>query len=514
MKKTRISFWFLLYFMSFTICVQFYFVFMNHYQPYHYVSNQDKSITIRQNPSVDVKNDSSNLMPKNGSKPSNSSSYGRPVKHLTSRDLFNLVREQNKDKDVLNGNGVLHAVAALKYRFKGQNTQQKDKIPVADPGSDESSSVDDKFILHGRTNREHGKHNVPKPEFFINHQMVMEGKAVAQGIRGKEAKYDVLLPPLPPQDAAANMSKSKEVPKNETKQLKGVLDGTSWRRYIDVHDYQYILNPKEACTDELVMFRRLQLLILVASSPTNFQRRELIRRTWGMGQYPEIHQKVGTIFLLGNPGDPDVLMSIKDESDNHGDILMEDFQDTYLNLTIKTVMGLKWTSRYCPKAKFVMKTDDDMMINTPHLLDELRTAPWRNYIGGKVALNYPVLRNPDEKFYVPYDIYTPDEYPPYVVGIGYIISMDLVHKLYLAALKTPLFPWEDAYIGMLLETLKIRPRLINHFFAGGFFDKADRLLTNRNMMSVLRSTFTIHRLSVNQMYQVWAVWAEGVLTMV
>ncbi len=90
--------------------------------------------------------------------------------------------------------------------------------------------------------------------------------------------------------------------------------------------------------------------------------------------------------------------------------------------------------------------------------------------------------------------------------------MDLVNKLYLTALRTPLFPWEDAYVGMLLEKLRVKPSGIKHFFAGGFFDRADRLIKSVNMMSVLRKTCTIHHLSINQMSQIWAVWAEGVLT--
>ena len=39
------------------------------------------------------------------------------------------------------------------------------------------------------------------------------------------------------------------------------------------------------------------------------------------------------------------------------------FQDTYHNLTLKTIMGLKWMAIFCPQAEFVLKTDDDIYVN-------------------------------------------------------------------------------------------------------------------------------------------------------
>lgn len=43
------------------------------------------------------------------------------------------------------------------------------------------------------------------------------------------------------------------------------------------------------------------------------------------------------------------------ESQEHNDLVVEDFHDVYLNLTIKTGFLLKWLSHDCPEAKFVLK---------------------------------------------------------------------------------------------------------------------------------------------------------------
>ena len=52
-----------------------------------------------------------------------------------------------------------------------------------------------------------------------------------------------------------------------------------------------------------------------------------------------------------------------------------DFLDTYQNLTIKSIMSLKWASQNCKEAAYVVKMDDDIFVNPPNLarlLDEKR----------------------------------------------------------------------------------------------------------------------------------------------
>ena len=45
------------------------------------------------------------------------------------------------------------------------------------------------------------------------------------------------------------------------------------------------------------------------------------------------------------------------EADTNNDLVIEDFQDTYLNLTLKSTFMLKWLARRCSHAKFVMKVE-------------------------------------------------------------------------------------------------------------------------------------------------------------
>ena len=66
-----------------------------------------------------------------------------------------------------------------------------------------------------------------------------------------------------------------------------------------------------------------------------------------------------------------LLEKIAEEARTYGDVIQEDFVDSYMNLTLKSVMGLRWAHHHCPELDFFMKTDDDVFVNVPHLLGYL-----------------------------------------------------------------------------------------------------------------------------------------------
>jgi hypothetical protein len=76
--------------------------------------------------------------------------------------------------------------------------------------------------------------------------------------------------------------------------------------------------------------------------------------------------------MLGQMADDKIMQSIKYENDLYQDIVQEDFVDSYRNLSYKGVMALKWISLYCPQASYILKTDDDMIVNTFTLLKHLK----------------------------------------------------------------------------------------------------------------------------------------------
>jgi hypothetical protein len=51
------------------------------------------------------------------------------------------------------------------------------------------------------------------------------------------------------------------------------------------------------------------------------------------------------------------------ESETYGDIVQTAFEDTYRNLTYKAMSVLRWVSTYCPSVTYVLKADDDAIVN-------------------------------------------------------------------------------------------------------------------------------------------------------
>ena len=92
------------------------------------------------------------------------------------------------------------------------------------------------------------------------------------------------------------------------------------------------------------------------------------------------------------------------EAEEHNDLVVEDFQETYLNLTVKTTFLLKWlTSSHCSRARFILKVDDDVYVNPANLWATLEQSlhlgsnKIKYALIGHVWQEALVNRNPDSR---------------------------------------------------------------------------------------------------------------------
>lgn len=156
-------------------------------------------------------------------------------------------------------------------------------------------------------------------------------------------------------------------------------------------------------------------------------------------------------------------------------------------------MMLKWVNRKCLDkgryicslfersieiiflflVKFVMKTDDDMFVVVPNLVHFLLggTVPIYNatcsdynnrtiqtldatnrmeitenlLIGRRRDLSHPI-RKKNHKWFMPHYMYNNEIYPTYISGAGYVMSIDVVVKLFEVTLSVPLLHLEDLYL--------------------------------------------------------------------
>lgn len=57
--------------------------------------------------------------------------------------------------------------------------------------------------------------------------------------------------------------------------------------------------------------------------------------------------RLRTVFIVGQTNDIKVQNKLADENLLHGDLLQERFMDAYNNLTLKTMMMIKWVNHNC-----------------------------------------------------------------------------------------------------------------------------------------------------------------------
>ncbi|CAH2056547.1 unnamed protein product, partial [Iphiclides podalirius] len=187
------------------------------------------------------------------------------------------------------------------------------------------------------------------------------------------------------------------------------------------------------------------------------------------------------VFLLGlppNENSTDLQDRIDAEAETYSDIIQEGFVDSYNNLTLKSIMMLKWVTNNCNESvRYILKTDDDMYINVPNLVSTLRrrAAAFDNGAKGAGAKEFLLLgdlicgarpvQDSKSKWYSPRYMYPGRVYPRYLSGTGYVLSAPAAHSLYAAALTTTYFHLEDIYITGMCAARAL-PRLVARDEAG------------------------------------------------
>lgn len=202
------------------------------------------------------------------------------------------------------------------------------------------------------------------------------------------------------------------------------------------------------------------LLVVVCSAVTNTEAREAIRQSWAKDQNNLPGVKV--VFLVGQLVNSSHQEELVEEAEQYGDLVQEDFLDSYANLTIKSVMLLKWATQACDQGgkgpQYVLKTDDDMYINLAKLWEIVRANKRPMLLLGSLICNAVPIKDPYNKWYVPRYMFSERRFPNYLSGTGYLMSRQVVAKLYQAALDTSLFHLEDIYLtGILARKAGIRP---------------------------------------------------------
>lgn len=214
----------------------------------------------------------------------------------------------------------------------------------------------------------------------------------------------------------------------------------------------------------------LFLLILVPVRITSFAARQAIRKSWGNSdnQINQLYLRSldssrhrnftwKTIFVVGRSRGIENTNLLEDESNLHKDILEVDVQEGYRHIQKKVMLSLSWASLWC-KCSFVAKTDEDVFMNIHRVL------PWVEHLvnmnilyAGAVNYGAPVIRDWTHRNFVSFKDHPQNTYKPYCSGGGYFLAGNLLKILTQAAKAIRPIANEDAYIGMVADSLGIMP---------------------------------------------------------
>ncbi|XP_066285414.1 beta-1,3-galactosyltransferase 1-like [Branchiostoma lanceolatum] len=261
---------------------------------------------------------------------------------------------------------------------------------------------------------------------------------------------------------------------------------------INPHPYRFTTSHQDKCEHG---GSDVFLVIVVHTAHDHVAHRQAVRATWGnQSNLPGVEIK--TLFALGTTDDQKLQLAVDKEDAIYGDIIQETFKDSYKNLTLKTVMTLKWFLNYCPKAAYLMKTDDDTYVNVFNLVKTLRRFEGKSeLLIGFVIKGAEPRRDVNSKWYLSVHDFSKDTLPWYTAGgTGYVISRDLVPRLYVTSHHTKPVFLEDVYIGMCVERLGITPSQNKQFHC------CDKLTYDP---CVYKNLITSHGIGVEEMYAIW-----------
>ena len=237
--------------------------------------------------------------------------------------------------------------------------------------------------------------------------------------------------------------------------MKGATDNTRKVKCNNCfkHDFEYVIDSPDICklysgqTD-------IELLIMILTVHDNILQRNALRETW-LTYSQNNSANVRYAFLLGEIQDTKLQEDVLKENQQFGDIIKEDFRDAYVNLTYKTIMGFKWAATKCDVAKAVLKTDDDMYINVPNVLNIVRknlTALQTNIVGFCNQIAGPI-RDEKSKWFASVNSYPESFYPGFCSGTGYLMSLNVAKTLYEISPNVPFFHLEDVYVALCIRKL-------------------------------------------------------------
>jgi hypothetical protein len=135
-------------------------------------------------------------------------------------------------------------------------------------------------------------------------------------------------------------------------------------------------------------------------------------------------------------------------------------------------MALKWFVYNCPEVNYLLKVDDDILVNTPLLYNTLEALPKRsNFLFCNDLTNSTPVRSEDSKWFLSKEDFPDEAFPDYCSGFAILFSADVVVQLYSVAQSLSYFWIDDLQVtGFARSKLNISISSDEDFFWDIYWD--------------------------------------------
>uniref|UniRef100_A0A914NLU9 Hexosyltransferase n=1 Tax=Meloidogyne incognita TaxID=6306 RepID=A0A914NLU9_MELIC len=149
------------------------------------------------------------------------------------------------------------------------------------------------------------------------------------------------------------------------------------------------------------------------------------------------------------------------EEEQYGDLVRYfNLSEGYEYLQFKTGAAFQWQQKFCPNAEFVLKIDDDSIIDLNRLdfwiekkfRKQLKEAKTELGVFGYSIINTQPVRDEKDKWFLSKKVYPQKDFPHYMHGSGYIVTGKAITALMQHTLEVHAVPLEDLlWSGILAE---------------------------------------------------------------
>lgn len=259
-----------------------------------------------------------------------------------------------------------------------------------------------------------------------------------------------------------------------------LADGTvTHRGSEDLHrNITLLINSAHRCAS--LRANQSSFVVLVESDIVNFEKRQLIRDTWGLSVLQQV-ANYRVIFLVGMTTSEEVQSKLDFEQHMYEDMVQIAIYEGFQNLTYKSIHMLHWFTHHCPSARYLFKTDDDIYLHIPNLIQLFASTTFegsllchhnnsRKILRSLKDIHYFVytvkdrtrkevleqIRSKFHKYLISLDLLPGSLYPDYCSGFGYAMDHSTASKLLLASAHIPYVGIEDVFItGICREKAKL-----------------------------------------------------------